>query len=166
MSAMRKREKEFQDKLQRALSSVSFNQDNPAICRQLAEGDTTEEEGFSQEETTQSETEMDDKTHAGIPRLPKMMDMGPRQQALADKAQPGISEDRSIVAIKCVAELSKQIKSLQTFWDQQLDINQSLRSDLEDSLRRLAEIENAMGHDQREQDAGETRRTGRVRRQR
>ena len=109
MGAVRKppstsREEEFQKKLQCALSSVPVNPEDRSISSRVTEGDFTEDESFSEGEDIHYGPELDGKSQISDVRLPQMGPMRTGRVASAAEPKSSLSEDCSIVALKCVQE--------------------------------------------------------------
>ncbi|KAJ6004634.1 hypothetical protein N7540_013003 [Penicillium herquei] len=168
MGGVRKRpstsqEEEFEKKLQCALSSVPVNPDDRFISPRATEGDTTENESFSEGENIHYGPDLDGKSQISAVPLPQMGPMRTGRAASAAEPQSSLSEDCSIVALKCVQELHKQVKLLKSFQEEQLEINQFIRGDLQEAVGHLADMKRALGSlERREPGARNIRRTAQV----
>ncbi|KAJ5642793.1 hypothetical protein N7490_006793 [Penicillium lividum] len=151
MGGIRKASQPYQDedfrrRLQRALSLSPSDSDSAEISLRSAEDDTSEIESLREENGVCS---LQHETNLGRSILQDATEDWTQREELLG-AEPNIqgeattSDNRSMIAFQCIAELDTRVKSIQGSLSTLADKVETICSDLDDIVYRLRAVEAAV----------------------
>ncbi|KAJ5655081.1 hypothetical protein N7490_002084 [Penicillium lividum] len=151
MGGIRKASQPYQDedfrrRLQRALSLSPSDSDSAEISLRSAEDDTSEIESLQEENGVCS---LQHETNLGRSILQDATEDWTQREELLG-AEPNIqgeaatSDNRSMIAFQCIAELDTRVKSIQGSLSTLADKVETICSDLDDIVYRLRAVEAAV----------------------